>query len=538
MGSQTDARQAHRADGDSPEALALVGVRKAYGSTVALDGASLRLVRGETTGLIGENGAGKSTLVRILSGLVRPDAGEILMNGHVIGLSNPTEARRRGIATVWQELSLVPDLTAVENLLLGTGRRPWIHGRRARQAFFESVAAEWGLADLNPMERVYNLPLRDRQLLEIVGAAARQSSILILDEPTSSLLPRDVDWLYSVVQKLKSKGTSILFISHSFDEVERFCSNVTIQRNGRTVASHPIADFRRDVAIEQMIGRSLVSAFPPKPPLPPDPSPLLLVRNLRVRGDHPPLTFSVARGEIVGVAGLEGQGQRGTLEALAGVSPAHSGDVELAGSPVRLSSPAAAMRRDGGGIAFVPAERKTQGLVLDLSVRKNASLSALRRLAVAGMTRDRVESAEVADVLAAVNVAPERANDPVRQLSGGNQQKVVFAKAAMARPELMVLYDPTRGVDVGTKFEIYRLIQQAAVEGQGVLLYSTEIPELVNLCTRVLVMYQNRIVAELGGADLTEASIMGAAIGAERGQAGAHEGPDDGAEPGDRVSRG
>lgn len=495
--------------------MELVGLRKSYGNTVALDGAALTLRAGEVCGLIGENGAGKSTLVRILSGLAQPDSGTITLDGVEVVLPSPARARRLGIATVFQELSLVPDLSVGENLLLASGKEPWVRGRRRRREYEQHVCAEWGLAGLSPQTRVMDLSLRDRQVLEILAAAVRRPRILVLDEPTSSLLPADVDWLEWVLRRLCKADTAVLFISHSLDEVERLCSQVTVQRNGRQVATYVMTSFDRRIAIEQMIGRSLGAAFPEKTALPKGEKVVLSVRGLTTPGARGPIDFDVHEGEIVGVAGLEGQGQRSILEALAGAVPPSSGDLTLDGREISVASPARAMGRRGGGIAFVPADRKTQGLVLDLSVLKNVALPALRWLSTAGIVNDRKETAQVTEVLDRVQVDRSRLNDPVRHLSGGNQQKVVFARATMANARVMVMYDPTRGVDVGTKFELYSLIQEMSRAGQAVVLYSSEIPELVNLCHRVLVVYGGRVVEQLEGDSISEAEIMAAAIRAE-----------------------
>ncbi len=495
--------------------LELTDLRKTYGSTIALNGAALTLYAGQTSGLIGENGAGKSTLVKILSGLVQPDSGLVAMDGTPIQLTTALEARQAGIATAFQELSFVPDLGVAENLLLATGRTPWLRGRRQRRDYAMQVAEDWGLQGLPLSAKAAQLSLRDRQLLEILGAAARNPRVLILDEPTSSLLPRDVDWLFEVVGRLRKAGTAVLFISHALDEVERFCTRVTVQRNGQEVATYDIGSFDRKAAIEQMIGRSLGLAFPMRLAVPPNSPVLLSVDNLVPSGASNSVSFSVREGEIVGMAGLEGQGQRRILEAVAGATKPASGKVTVAGKEANLTSPGRAMGSKGGGIAFVPPERKTQGLILDMTVRKNTSMPALRWLSRAGVVSDRREDLEVGEVLDRVQVARSRMNDPVRQLSGGNQQKVVFAKAAIADPRVMVMYDPTRGVDVGTKFEFYTLIQEMSQGGRAVLLYSTEIPELVNLCHRILVVYGGRVVEELQGDAISEAGIMAAAIRAE-----------------------
>ncbi|UCR88188.1 sugar ABC transporter ATP-binding protein [Mycetocola spongiae] len=500
-----------------PPLLELRDAHKVYGATRALDGAALRLRAGTVTGLIGENGAGKSTLVKTLSGLVQIDSGQLLIDGVPLSIGSVPEARAAGICTVFQELSFIPDLSVAENLILSTVApgAPWPRARRAREARAAELAARWGLHDLPVSSPIASLSLRDRQLVEILGAVVREPRVLILDEPTSSLLPEDTAWLHGVLRRLSAGGCATLFISHMLDEVEAFCDSVTVQRNGRHIATVPIAEFSRPAAIEQMIGRSFGAAYPPKTPAAADAAPLLETRDLRAAHGLTSATLTLGEGEIVGVAGLEGQGQRELFEVLAGALRKTGGSIVFAGEPRRIHSPRAALRlgKRRGGIAFVPPERKTQGLVLDLSVRKNTALTVLSRVSRAGFISRRRESALVEKTLRAVDVNLDRLDTPVRALSGGNQQKVVFARAIVTDPRVLLLYDPTRGVDIGTKFELYALIQQVAAAGTGVLMYSTEIPELVNICHRVLVMYNGEIVAELRGDAITESALMGAALG-------------------------
>jgi ribose transport system ATP-binding protein len=496
--------------------LALKEVSKSYGETQALVSIDLSLGPGAVHGLVGENGAGKSTLVKILSGVVAPDGGAITLDGNAVELSSPAIARELGISTVFQELTLIPDLTVAENILLQSDGA-WTRSRRERLRRADAMAARWGVSTVDMRAKLSSLSLRDRQIIEILCAVDRPHKVLILDEPTSALLPDDTRWLRSVVQRCVSRGAAVVFISHMLDEVEEFCDEVSVQRNGVIVADHTATPLDRDLVVKQMIGRSLESAFPPKNPLVEGAPAALRVRGLQVAGVVHEVDLDIARGEIVGVAALDGQGQAELFRALAGDLRVNGGTIELNGHPVRLGSPRRAIRAGGpaGGIAFVPADRKSSGTVLDLTVRKNISLPVLRRVAASGVVNDRRETGVVSRLMDLVQVDQVKIDHPVRSLSGGNQQKVSFARAAGSDSAALLLYDPTRGVDVGTKYELYRLIHELAEKGTAVLFYSTEIPEIVNVCHRALVCYGGRIAHEVPGDRLSESELMSAAIGLE-----------------------
>jgi len=497
--------------------MALDGLGKSYGSTRALRDVSLQIMAGRTHGLVGENGAGKSTLVKILSGAVLPDTGAIEFNGSAVAFASPTAAREAGVSTVFQELSSIPDMTLSENMQLQAPGR-WRFGRRAREASARATAALWGV-DVIPVDRpLGEMSLRDQQIAEILCAVARPARLLVLDEPTSALLPADVDWLHRLVQRfIDVNDGAVLFISHMFDEIERFCDTVHVQRNGVVVDTVGRDDFDRPRVIEQMIGRSLESAYPTRVAPPDAVERMLQVTDLSTRDGLHGVSFSLAAGEVVGIAGLDGQGQHQLFDALSGCGAVTEGGVHLRDTALRLSDPRHVLRpRRGAGVALVPAERKTRGAVLDWTVRKNTSMSVLRRVSRHGVIRDGAEDTLVRKLLDGVQVDPAKIDDPVSSLSGGNQQKVVFAKAIATDADVLLLFDATRGVDVGTKHEIYRLIADYASRGRAVLMYSTEIPELVNVCHRILVCYDGAIVAELVGEDISEHTVMAAAVGVGR----------------------
>ena len=494
--------------------LVLQEIRKSYGKTQALISLDLRLRPGAVHGLVGENGAGKSTLVKILSGTTAPDGGSIVLNGDAVELTSPDVARKRGISTVFQELTLIPDLTVAENLLM-QGGGGWVQSRGERIRRGTEMAGKWGVTSLDMRAKISALSLRDRQLIEILCAVDRPHKVLILDEPTSSLLPDDTKWLLSLVRYLVARGSAVVFISHMLDEVEEFCDEVSVQRNGTIVANHDSTPLDRDLVVKQMIGRSLDAAFPEKSPLDPKAVSALRVRDVEVPGSVHGVSLDVARGEIVGVAALDGQGQAELFKALAGDVRTSGGIVELLGKQIKLGSPRRAIRAGGnkGGIAFVPADRKLAGTVLDLTVRKNISLPVLNRVSPGGVLRDGRETKLVTRLMELVQVDAVKLDHTVRSLSGGNQQKVAFARAASSESAALLLYDPTRGVDVGTKYELYKLIHQLAEDGTAVLFYSTEIPEIVNVCHRAVVVYGGRIVHEVPSESLSESELMSAAIG-------------------------
>lgn len=502
---------------ESEFVLEMRGIRKSYGITQALKGVSLSLRGGRVYGLVGENGAGKSTLVKSMCGAVIPDEGEILFDGKTVALKNPQDARNLGVSTVFQELSLIPDLSLAENIQLQR-KDGWIAGRRKQIRYAERLAAGWGIASIDAGSQLDSLSLRDQQLAEVLCAVNRPHRILILDEPTSALLPADVDWLESVITRVTAEGSAVVIITHMLEEIERFCDDIYVQRNGLLVDEMSRDAYVRETVIEQMIGRSLDSAFPSRPDFDPDAPVILSASSISTRDQLTDLSLEIRAGEIVGIAALDGQGQDEVFEVLAGAKKARSGTITLSGDAIRLSSPARALRpgKGRGGIAFVPAERKTLGAILGMSIRKNIALPILRRMTTGFWINDSREESAVRNVMRAVQVDEAKIDDPVRSLSGGNQQKVVFAKALSIDGDALLLFDPTRGVDVGTKYEIYKLIGDYAAQGKAVLVYSTEIPEVVNLCHRALVLYHGSVVDEFSGDGLREETLMAAAIGASK----------------------
>lgn len=499
--------------------LDLAAIGKRYGATVALQDVSLSLHAGEICGLLGENGAGKSTLVKTLSGVVAPDTGEMLVGGTPYRPHTILDARAHGVATAFQELSLVPTLSVAVNMFLP---KPGINAlgmvaRKRIEREAEAILSAHGIDDIAPGALVGDLSLGVRQRLEIVRAMWRKPRILLLDEPTAALSDRE--WLFNQVAIAIGRGTSILYISHKLDEIRRLCRRCIILRNGQKVLDAEVAAMSDDEIFSSMAGRSVVETFVRAPSAVRPGAPALRATALRGSGVDD-VSFTLAQGEILGVAGLEGQGQSFLFKSLVGLNPLRSGRIEVLDTPVGLTSPRAALR---AGVVLVPEERKTEGIFNDLTTAANISLPVIGQASRFGMLRRRVERELVERVTPAVDLAARYLPLGIASLSGGNQQKAVLARALITGARCLLLFDPTRGVDVGAKQSIYRMIQQFAAGGGAVLFYSTELDELVHLCDRCLVVYRNRIAGEVPRERLSQELILSIASGhgAARPDAGA-----------------
>jgi ribose transport system ATP-binding protein len=495
-------------------AIAADALRKAYGVTVAVDDASFSIAEGSVHALLGENGAGKSTVVKILSGLVAPDSGSISVHGRPVVIDGPRTSHRLGIQTAFQEMTLVRDLTVLDNMLLpyaplgvlGTIRRR--RAAEAVEAHFEAV----GLTGIDLGAEIRDLDLADRQKIEIARALYRKPSVLLLDEPTSTLSGRDVEWLGRIIAAERAKGTTVVFISHRLREVREFCDSLTVLRNGRHIASGTVADLPDEEIIRMIVGRSVGQAFPERPATRTGTGPEVLAARGISAGKLREGTFTLHRGEILGIAGLQGMGQLDLFLACFGMTEITGGSLAVDGREVAITSPTDAVRADIG-ISLVPEDRKTEALFLKLTGLHNASLPVIDRFSRFGVIDRAAEQAAVKAVFDRVDVAERALWTRVGAFSGGNQQKIAIAKWLLAESRVLLLYDPTRGIDVGTKLELYRLMREYATAGGAVLFYSTEIPELVHLADRVLVLYQGRIVDEIGPERLSEEAIVTAALG-------------------------
>ena len=497
-------------------AIAVAGVRKAYGATVAVNDVSFGIAAGSVHALLGENGAGKSTIVRLLSGLVLPDSGSFAVFGQQVRLGSPRAAHTQGIQTAFQEMTLVRDLSVIDNMLLPygpVGPLGMIRQRRAR----DEVAAHLhalGIGDIAIDDDVGTLELAQQQKIEIARAVYRKPRVLLLDEPTSTLSGRDVDWLGEIIARLSTEGVTIVFISHRLQEVRAFCGSMTVLRNGRHIATGRVRDHSDAEVFAMIVGRSLDHAFPPRAPegraFGPD---VLAASGLATTGKLRDASFSLRAGEILGVAGLQGMGQLDLFLGCFGMADRTAGTIRVDGEPVAINAPSDAVRLNIG-IGLVPEDRKTEALFLKLSGRHNASLPVIDRFRRGLLIDEAAESEAVERVFDMVDVDRRALWTRVGAFSGGNQQKIAIAKWLLAESRVLLLYDPTRGIDVGTKTELYSLMRVFADAGGAILFYSTEIPELVHLSDRVLVFYAGRVAAELGGEDLSEDEILRAMLGA------------------------
>ena len=492
--------------------LEATGIDKRFGGVVALRDAAFACEAGEIHALLGENGAGKSTMVKILCGVQPADAGTVVYRGQPVSHRNPAEATAAGIVPVFQELSVIPDLSVAQNLYLEREPRTrlgLVDGRRM-QRDAAALLGRLGFGGIDPAANIRDLPLAERQLVEIAKALGRDPVVLVLDEVTSALNRQQVEQVFAAVRRLCDGGTGVVFISHRMDEVRALCDRATVFRDGQTVGTVEVARASTDEIVRMMIGRPLREAFPPRPPLPPDAPPLLDVRHLTWGGDLRDVSLTVRAGEVLGLSGLEGQGQGDLLFALFGVYAGVGGEVLMRGRPVRLDGPRGAMAAD---LALVPEDRKTQGLILPLPVGENMTLATLADVSRLGVVDPAREAAATGRMTGALAIKTPSMDVPVRSLSGGNQQKVAIAKWLLTDAKVILMHDPTRGIDVGAKQEIYALIRELTAAGNGIVLFSTDLAEVVGLCDRALVMYEGMVARELSGPDLTEANLFSAAVG-------------------------
>ena len=501
-------------DGSAPAALfRMEGVSKRYGGVNALTNADLAVEAGRIHGVLGENGAGKSTLMKIMAGVVQPDEGRMTLDGNPVRFANPAAANAAGIVCIFQELSLVPDLSVADNICISNPpKRFGLIDRRAQRRIAEEALARAGGEDIHPLAPVKDLPLSRRQLVEIAKALVRNPRILILDEATSALTAADVRKVFAVLKRLRSEGLALLYISHRMGEIGELADECTVFRNGHNVGTFKSGTKTDTEIVEMMIGREYTHAFPPKPaPKAATGTPALEVRNLSWNNRLKDISLTARTGEIVGLGGLDGQGQRELLLALFGVLRSTSGEVLIDGKKVALTCPSDAK---GGhvGMALIPEDRKTEGLMLPMSVRDNLSMASLTRLSRGGLVDRAAESKAIDEMIALLAIKTDGTAVPVGTLSGGNQQKIVIAKWLMTRPKVILLNDPTRGIDVGTKAEIYQLLRKLADAGAAILYYSTDYDELVGCCDRVLVFYDGAIGRVLAGAEITERALVGSAL--------------------------
>ena len=493
----------------------LRGIAKSYGGVHAVEGVSFGIAAGTVHALVGENGAGKSTLVKILTGVVQPDEGEILVAGELQRLGDPQAAQRSGIVAMYQEPTVFQDLSVAENVF--AGRHPRTRGGavdwRRMRAEATRTLREIGV-DFGADTPVRGLGVADRQLLEIAKALSSSARLLIMDEPTAALSPNEVENLFAIARRLRDSGVAVVFISHRLEEVTAIADTVTVLRDGRHIETRPAAGLSHAELVRLMVGRSLDALFPKEEAEIGDV--VLRAEGLTRRGVFSNVSFELRRGEIVGLAGFVGSGRTEVARSIFGVDPLDRGRLWIEGRAFKPRAPRSALRR---GLAYLPEDRLHQGLVQPMSIGENVSMAVLPDLTPGGILRPRRERALARQYMERLRIRATAPSQVVRSLSGGNQQKVVLSKWLAAEPRILILDEPTHGVDVGTKADVHRTISHLATQGLTILLISSELPEVLGMSDRVLVMREGRLVAELSRAEATQERIIEAAAGVEEAAA-------------------
>jgi rhamnose transport system ATP-binding protein len=491
--------------------LELRDIHKSFGAVKALRGANLSLHKGQVTALVGENGAGKSTMVKTLAGLHQQDRGQVFLDGEEVSFRDPLHAREAGIAVIYQEPTMFPDLTVAENIFMG--RQPVRSLRRIDRKAMRQQALELFRqlgVKIDPDRAAQGLSIADQQVVEIAKAISLNARVLIMDEPTAALSGVEVDRLFAVTRTLQERGAAVLFISHRFEEVFALADWITVMRDGAHVATSPAAGLTVDEVIRQMVGRDVASLFPKQEAVIGDIA--LDVRGLSRKGVFSDISFNVRAGEIVGLSGLVGAGRSEVARAIFGIDKYDSGSIQVRGETLKPLAPRDSM---AAGLGFVPEDRRKQGLVMELNVSRNLTLTLRKKLSRFGLLTNQAEAQCTKEWAKKLQIKAGAPTSPISTLSGGNQQKVVLGKWLATGPKVLIIDEPTRGIDVGTKSEVHRLISELAGTGLAVLMISSELPEILGMSDRVLVMHEGRITAELSRSEATEETVMTAATGAD-----------------------
>ncbi|SCW80657.1 ribose transport system ATP-binding protein [Paenibacillus tianmuensis] len=500
--------------------LEMNDISKSFPGVRVLDQVTFNLIGGEMHALMGENGAGKSTLMKILGGIHRRDGGTVILKGTPCEIASPSMAQSLGIAMIHQELNLIPHLTVMENIFLGReftyGRSGMINWGKMRQ---ESVhfLSQLGLS-IDPGIIAGELSVGQQQMIEIAKALSMNAEILVLDEPTAALTDREIESLFTVIESLKTKGVGMIYISHRMEEIFRICDRVTIMRDGHTVGTDCVADTNIDKLVKMMVGREIKDRFPKIDVSVGEPK--LEVKGLSLPGKLQDISFTVRSGEIVGIAGLMGAGRTELAKALFGVTPALQGEICVDGRPVAIRKPVDAIR---AGIALVTEDRKDEGLLLNLSVKDNISLPNLKDVSSLGFVSSSKETGISERLISQLLIKTPNSEQKVGSLSGGNQQKVVIGKWLETNPQVFILDEPTRGVDIGAKKEIYDLMNQLVSRGVAILMISSELPEVLGMSDRILVMHEGLIAGEFARGEATQEKIMHCATGGGKHHANGSE---------------
>ncbi|MDX2136705.1 MAG: sugar ABC transporter ATP-binding protein [Chloroflexota bacterium] len=487
--------------------LELEHISKKFPGVQALTDARFDMRAGEVHALLGENGAGKSTMIKIISGVHKPDTGEIRLDGQRISFNNPREAQAKGIATIYQELSLYPELSVAENIFMGHAPRgmfgavDWRTMKRRAAEILDSLQ----ITDLDVEAKVGGLTVGKRQRVEIAKALSLNARILIMDEPTAALTEADVQRLFGIVRLLRERNVGIIYISHRLEEVFVLADRVTVLRDGQYVGTDDVKNVTQDKLISMMVGRTIENLFPKLPTE--IGKPVLEVRNLWRKPLCRGVSMTLRAGEIVGLAGLVGSGRSEFAQTVFGFTPAQDGEIMVDGKLEKIRNPGEAMSK---GIAYVPEDRGTQGLVRQMRIRENVSLAVLRSVSRGGFIDDKQERELSQHAIRQLGIRAFSGEQVVNKLSGGNQQKVVVAKWLASKPKVLIMDEPTRGVDVGAKSEIHRLISELAQQGLAILMISSELPEVLGMSDRVLVMREGRLVAEFERKDATQENVVAA----------------------------
>lgn len=491
--------------------IQLSGINKSFPGVKALDNVNFSVRKGTVHCLCGENGAGKSTLMKIINGLYKPDAGEILIDGKAVEIKNPIQAREYGIAMIAQELNYVPEMSIEENIFLGRlpvnkfGKVDWKTVRSETIHFLEQEGLPY-----KPDQKLKTLTVSDIQMLEIIKAISYNAQVVIMDEPTSAITNREVEILFEKIEELKKRGVSIIYISHKMEEVFRIADDITVLRDGTVVDSLPAAQLTLDKVIALMVGREMTNVYPKEDV--PIGEPIFEVKKLNCKGVFKNISFHVCRGEIVGFAGLMGAGRTETMRAIFGLDSYDSGEIRIHGKEVSIKRPSDAIANN---LVMLSEDRRRYGIIPVRSVMENASISSLDKFFYRGHAHRKKEQEMVSEYFRRMNVKTPSLETLIQALSGGNQQKVLLAKWMLREPEVLILDEPTRGIDVGAKFEIYRLMTELVKEGKTIIMVSSELPELIGMCDRIYVMNKGIITGCLQKDEFSQETIMRFATGTQ-----------------------
>lgn len=489
--------------------LEMKNISKKFPGVKALDKVDFSLKKGEVHALIGENGAGKSTLMKVLNGIYKRNAGQIILKGEEVQFEGPKEAQNAGLAIIHQELELVPDLNVAENIYLGREERKGIFINYSKLYQKTEDVLEMLGVDINPKAKIKNLNIGSQQMVEIAKAVSQNAEILVMDEPTSSLTNQEIDILFKLIKRLKKQDIAIVYISHRLEEVFEICDRVTVLRDGELVGEVKTSDTDEDELIKMMVGRTIEDRFPKMNFKPSEE--ILKVENLSVPNKLKKASFNLKKGEILGISGLMGSGRTELAKAIFGVYKEIQGDIYYKGKKIKINSPAAAIKN---GIYYLSEDRKEEGLILALSVANNISISVLKRILKIDTFIDKSQEKSLAQkYIGDLNIKTPSEKQKVKNLSGGNQQKVVISKLLSTKPEIVIFDEPTRGIDVGAKREIYNLMQDLIDEEVAVILISSELPEILNLSNRILVMHEKELMGELDAAGADQEDVMKLATG-------------------------